>query len=53
MSSKVGEYIRAHVLGLLAILIALSGTAVAGQRTTSGDGPKPRRASSPTPNSRS
>jgi hypothetical protein len=37
-SKKVREFIRAHVLGFMAIFIALTGTAVAGQ-SSGGDGP--------------
>jgi hypothetical protein len=35
-SIKLREYLRAHVLGLVAIFIALTGTAVAGQQSSGG-----------------
>jgi len=39
-SKKVREFLRSHVLGLVAIFIALTGTAVAGQQSSSSGGPK-------------
>jgi hypothetical protein len=39
-SKKVREYLRSHVLGLVAIFIALTGTAVAGSQSNGGEGPK-------------
>jgi hypothetical protein len=39
-SKKVREYLRSHVLGLVAIFIAFTGTAVAGQQSDNGGGPK-------------
>jgi hypothetical protein len=39
-STKIRELVRSHVLGLVAIFIALTGTAVAGQQSSGGgDGP--------------
>jgi hypothetical protein len=39
-SSSAREFLRRHVLGLMAIFIALSGTAVASQQSGASDGPK-------------
>jgi hypothetical protein len=39
-SKKVREYLRSHVLGLVAIFVAFTGTAVAGQQSDNGGGPK-------------
>jgi len=39
-SKKAREFLRSHVLGLVAIFIALTGTAVAGQQSSTSGGPK-------------
>jgi hypothetical protein len=39
-SKKLRELLRSHVLGLVAIFIALTGTAVAAQQSSISDGPK-------------
>ena len=39
-SKKLREYLRSHVLGLVAIFVAFTGTAVAGQQSDNGGDPK-------------
>jgi hypothetical protein len=39
-SKEAREFLRSHVLGLVAIFIALTGTAVASQQSDTSDGPK-------------